>query len=310
MKQQPYALSLPLSILLAIFAAICWSVSPVLSRFIRDYYTVFFQNFFRFSISLVVLWIFTLSRLGRRGIKEGLSNTPRLPLKLSALAVFVFLHQMFYLAGIYRVYPALASLLSESNAVFTILLAYIMFQDERITIRSPRFMAGLFLALAGMTVIILSGSGLGGAEANLGILFVILGALSWSIFTVMTKHWIPSVPPSLSTAVIFSLDAVLFALVILFFEGGTAFPQAPPHIWGILTLSGLFGIGGGYTFYFSAIPGAGVTVASAINLLIPLFTGLFSFIILGELLLPLQAAAGAMLIFGCYLIIRARAASR
>lgn len=295
---------------MAILASLCWSLSPVISRFIREHYTVLFQNFFRFGVSLVILWLFTLARHGRRGVAEKLTGVRRLPFKLAGLAIFVFLHQVFYIAGIYRVYPALASLLSEGNAVFTILFAYFMFQDERSTIRSARFLSGLVLALAGMAVIILSGAEGGRAESNVGLVFIILSALAWSLFTVFAKHWIPSVPPSLSTAVIFSIDTVLFALAILLFQPGTFFPTLPARVYLLLFLSGILGIGGGYTFYFSAIPGAGVTVASSLGLLIPLMTAAASYLILGELLLPLQAAAGAVLLAGCYLIIRAEAKNR
>ncbi|MBN2050197.1 MAG: DMT family transporter [Spirochaetales bacterium] len=302
-----HPLSFPASISMALLSSICWSVAPVLSRFVRDYYSVSFQNFFRFGVSLCILWIFTLARLGRSGVHGAFSSVSRPVLKLTGLSVCIFIHQMLYLAGIYRLYPALASLLSEGNVVYTILMAYLMFRDERSTIRNVRFILGMALALGGMAVIILTGSRIDTLEADLGVIFIVLSALAWSFFTVLTKHWIPTVPASLSTSVIFTINTLMFLIVILFPRGPVLFPvKPPPSAWLILALSGLLGIGGGYTFYFAAIPGAGVTLTSSLGLLIPLFTALSSYLILGELLLPLQVLAGIVLLGGCYLIIRAR----
>jgi len=307
MMSSKRALSLPVSIFFAILASVCWSLSPVLSRMIREYYSVLFQNLFRFGISLLILWVFTLSRLGLKGTRSGLSGVPYLPLKLAGLAVFVFIHQVCYIGAIYRLFPAMASLLSETNVVYTILLAYFMFHDERATIKTRGFRIGLLLALSGMCVIIVSGSGMRDAEVNAGVVYIIISALGWSLFTVFNRKWIPRVPPSLATSIIFSIDTFLFALYILVFESGGSYdPGTPLKSWLILSLSGVLGIGAGYTLYFAALPGAGVTVTASLSLLIPLITAAASYLLLGELLLPVQAAAGGVLIAGCYLIVRSR----
>jgi len=300
-------LSFPVSILCAILAAVCWSLSPVLSRMIREYYSVLFQNLFRFGVSLIILWIFTLARLGARGVRAGLSNVPYLSLKLAGLAVFVFIHQVFYIGAVYRIFPAMAALLSETNVVYTIFFSYFMFHDERATIKTPGFKIGLLLALFGMCVIIVSGSNLRDAEMNIGVVYIIISALGWSLFTVFNRKWIPRVPPSLATSIIFSMDTLFFALYILLFQSGVSYvPHTPLAAWLILALSGVLGIGAGYTLYFSALPGAGITVTASLSLLIPLITATASYILLGELLLPMQAAAGGVLLAGCYLIVRAR----
>jgi len=307
---QKQTLSLPLSVFMALLTVVCWSVAPVLCRFVRDYFSVSFQNLFRFAVSLVVLWTFTLARIKPGGVRPALSRLSLPGLKFIGLAVCIFLHQMFYIAGIYNLYPALASLLGESNVVYTILFAYIMFRDERSTIRNIGFLIGLAFALIGMVIVILSGARGEAGEAHIGVLYIILSALAWSLHSIFLKKWLSDVPVTLATAIIFSIDTILFALYILILQRGMPAPGIPLRAWIVLALSGILGIGAGYTFYFTAIPGIGVTVASSLGLLIPLVTAVFSYMILGELLTVIQAVGGAVLIAGCYLIIRTKSVNK
>ncbi len=44
------------AILFGVSAAAAWAIGPVLSRSVRDYHSVSFQNLARFTVSLPVLW--------------------------------------------------------------------------------------------------------------------------------------------------------------------------------------------------------------------------------------------------------------
>ncbi|MCF7929571.1 MAG: DMT family transporter [Spirochaetales bacterium] len=328
------------AILMNLTSILAWSLSPVLIRLVRDDFPIQFQNFFRFSISLAVVWVVVMRKNNPGVLRERFRADRRLPLKYAGLALFVFLHQFFLVAGIYRIMPGIASILEESGLLFSIVLALIFFADERAMIRHPLFVPGIVLSLVGVTLSLgltempffsqLFSHGEGGAQAlqaaagsgaafggagdmgefYLGGLFIILSALSWSMFSVLIKHWLPGVPGGLSTAMVFTIIVPFFFLTHLF--TALAIPGMPiiPHpsgiAWLYLSLSGLVGIALGYSFYYISLPVIGVTLAANLGLLIPFFTAVISFIILGERLTPLQLVGGVVLISGCILLAQIR----
>lgn len=294
------------ALIAGITAMICWSFSGVLIRYTRDFFTIHFQNFFRFSISLAILWPFVVVTLGKKRIRESLRSVRRLWPKLAVIALFNYLHQLFLVAGIYRVYPTVASLLEETGILFSVGLAYLVFHDERETIRRFLFQIGIALSLIGVFLTITGGQSLEGGEFNLGALYMILSALAWSLFSICIRLWIPAVPSALATTTVFTIATPLFFITHILSGAGSVIPQAPPKMWLLLTISGLVGIGTGYTMYYKSLPALGVTFAASIGLLIPLFTSIISFLILGELLLPIQAVGGVLLLTGCYMVIRVR----
>lgn len=294
------------AIIFGVAAAAAWAIGPVLSRSVRGYFSVSFQNLIRFTISLLVLWGFTFLRLGARDTLAWFRRVNHLVPKCAAPAAGLFLFQFFYMAGIYRMYTTIAALVSNSSVLFSVFLAFLLFHEERKIIRSRRFLTGFFLAVIGMAAIILTGNAQGGFQVHMGILFIILAALAWAFYSVFLKKWLSGVPVSLATALIFTINALMFLLLVLLGPGEAFSADVPFRAWFILVFSGFISIGLGNTFFFASIPRLGVTVANSLTLLIPLFTLLFSWLVLSELLLPLQAAGGVGLLAGCYLIIRAR----
>jgi drug/metabolite transporter (DMT)-like permease len=295
-----------IALLAGMTAMICWSFSGVLIRYTKDFFTIHFQNFYRFSIALAILWPFVVVTLGKKRIRQSLRSVRYLWPKLAAIALFNYLHQLFLVAGIYRVYPTVAALLEETGILFSVGLAYLVFHDERETIRRLLFQIGIGLSLIGVFLTVTGGQSLEGGEFNLGALFMILSAVAWSVFSILIRLWIPAVPSALATTTVFTIVTPLFFITHLISTAGAVIPQAPPKMWLLLTVSGVVGIGTGYTMYYKSLPALGVTFASSIGLLIPLFTSIISYLILGELLLPIQAVGGTLLLAGCYMVIRVR----
>jgi len=77
-------------------------------------------------------------------------------------------------------------------------------------------------------------------------------------------------------------------------------------MWLVLILSSLLGIAAARTLYYSCLPVLGLTLTASLGLLRPLFTLGLSFLVFGERLCPLQFLGGALLLLGCYLVIRIR----
>jgi drug/metabolite transporter (DMT)-like permease len=105
---------------------------------------------------------------------------------------------------------------------------------------------------------------------------------------------------------VFTIVTPLFLLTDVVVSGGLRFPQAPAGDWAVLVLSGLIGVGLGHSLYYSAVPVVGVTVSSGLGLLVPLLAGVLSIVLFGERFGALRLAGAALVLAGCYLVIRER----
>jgi drug/metabolite transporter (DMT)-like permease len=198
--------------------------------------------------------------------------------------------------------------------LFAAVLAYLFFADERRTLRSRLFQLGLLAALAGVLLTILAGgrgprSAVAPGEAGslwLGVLSMLASAFSWALLGTLVKKWLLGVNPLFALSAVFTMVTPLFLLSDVVLSGGLHIPTPPASVWAVLLLSGLIGVGLGHSLYYSAVPIIGVTVSSSLGLLLPLLAGVMSFIVFGERFGALQATGGALLLGGCYVVIRER----
>ncbi|MDC7125552.1 MAG: DMT family transporter [Spirochaetales bacterium] len=289
---------------------LCWSVSPVLVRYIKDYFSVSFQNFFRFAVAIVIMWSFTLLTIGGRTAWNSLKSISYSLPKLFLVAVCNFCHQIFLIKGVYLLMPGLVTIVEESTIIFSTTLAYIFIPAERSLIRKPAFMAGLLMAVAGVVITSLpelSGvKDFAGDSPVMGLLFVFISSLAWAGFSLMIKLWFTDVPSAVTSSIVFTLVIPIFLISILF-DKGPALLQAciPVKIWLLTIVSGIIGIGLGYSFYYQSIKGLGIALNSSLGLLIPVITAVISFLFLGERLLPVQIAGAIVLLSGSLIVVRA-----
>jgi drug/metabolite transporter (DMT)-like permease len=295
-------------------AVVCWSVAPLMIRATREHYTVLFQTFVRYLASLAVLWPVVVLSVGRRGARRDfLAILPLLP-RILLIAVVNYAFQVSYTVAYYTLLPGFASLVSQTGVVFAVALAVVFFPDERKTLRRPLFRVGLLAAVAGVLVTILAGrsgaTGSAGTAAGgslwLGVLAMLGSAFSWSLLGTLVKKWLFGVNPLFALSAVFTIVTPLFLLTDVVVSGGLHIPSASPGVWAVVVLSGLIGVGLGHSLYYVAIPVTGVTVSASLGLLVPLLAGVMSAIVFGERLGPAQLAGGALLVGGCFVVIRER----
>ena len=299
------------AMLFSVGSVLCWSISPVLIRYIKDLYSVSFQNFFRFSISIVIIWIFTLVSIGWKKTFLSIRDIQNPVPKLMLIAFLNFLHQFFFVKGIYMLLPGLASILQESSIIFSAVLAFVFFPGERKLILQPLFITGLLLSIIGVvmtTIPEMTGSMLSAdSSAGKGVLYILAGSLCWAFFGVLVKLWLPDAPSSVISSLVFTL-VIPFFLAGMLLSGSPGVLQAntPASAWLLLIISGIIGIGIAYPLYYKSIKVLGVTFTSSMGLMTPVIAAGISFFILSESLQAVQIAGAGILLAGCYLIIRIR----
>ena len=286
-------------------AIVCWSIAPVLIHYAKDWYPVLFQNFFRYLVSLAVLWTICFIKLDRRVLRKNLFYLRAFFPQLLVIVIVNYVFQTSFTWGLYLVLPGVGSLVEQTGIIFNVLMAVLFFSDERKTLRNPWFSGGILLSICGAILIVLGAERFGEFDFNLGILLIVISAASWAVMgTIIRKH-LYRITPIFATATIFSLVTPLF-LFTYFIVDGFYIPSAPPEIWVLLVLSGFIGIGIGHTLYYTSIPILGLATSSGLNLLIPFIAGLLSFMVFSETFTLLQFAGGAVLVGGCVLVIKIR----
>ena len=177
--------------------------------------------------------------------------------------------------------------------IFVALMA-IAFRQDRIT---PAIVVGLVVAFGGLTMVFdLTGTG-----SNLrGSLLALGAAISWSIIAVASGRVMRTQDPRLFTFYL-QISAGLIYLAICLIDGDVALPGTAKGWAGLISLS-LFHAASALAF-FGAISLIGSIRASLLMNLEPVFTIAAGFLILGQVLTPLQLA-GAVLVIAAVLAVR------
>ena len=293
-----------------ILAIFCWAISPVAIRYVKDVFPVHTQNFFRYLVSLVIIWpVFFLST-PRQQIRHTFRLLPSILPKLIGMACINYIFQLSFTYSFFLLYPAFGSLLYKTGVIFSVILAAAFFPDEHSLLKNRKFQAGLLLAMIGVIFTIVGGKDFGNAEFNLGVLLILLAAAAWSLLTACIKKWVPMVPAPFSVSVIMTIVTPLYLLTDIITRMIThndiRFPEASIGLWLLMLLSGIIGVGVAHSCYYYSVPSLGVALCAILDLSRPFLAGIISFLVFRERLTLVQIAGGIILLSGAYLVIKIR----
>ena len=166
---------------------------------------------------------------------------------------------------------------------------------------SARQATGLLVALAGLAALALPGAS---APEPLGAALMLAAGACWGAYTLRARQ---AADPLATTAhnFLLALPASL-ALSALLARDAAATPAG----LALAAASGALASGGGYSLWYAAVPALGATRAGAVQLAVPVLAGLGATAFLGERLTAPTAAAGAAILGGIALTLRARRPAR
>lgn len=182
--------------------------------------------------------------------------------------------------GLERTSATNASLIYATSPVMVLVIAAIWLGDR---IR-PRQVAGILLAMVGVLVILTRGDVevLRHLSFNLGDLLVLIGAVSWSVFTILLRQTRNPLPVVTS----FAANALAGVLVLAPFYLWESLAIRPVPFTMATTLSllgvALFASVLAFLAYQKAIARMGVAQASTALYVSPLWAALASWLLLGE----------------------------
>lgn len=240
--------------------------------------------------ALVIVLILTAQRVPVR-------FSPRHKRMLPIIGLLIGVQSLCLYSAVARLPVALALLAFNTYPIWTALWARLIYRqapERALLIAMPVILVGLALALD----VFGAASGLGAsgqwARIGAGVGFALAAAGTFGLALVITQHEAADVDGRVRTATTMTM-AGLVALGMVGAQGGFHLPQAAAGWGGLAALTFLYGTA--FTIMFTVLPKLGVVGNSAIMNVEPVFALVLAWLILGQVIAPVQVA-GALVVVG------------
>jgi drug/metabolite transporter (DMT)-like permease len=302
-------------------ATLLWAWPTIFIRYIKqetgDQFTPDALNFYRYAAGSV----FALAVVGWLQPADLLAVLRR-PLVPLVLALILATFQVVWLRGVYYLDAAYSVLIGRASVVFALVLAYLVFADERRLIRSGRFLFSAALAMAAVAGISLVDPKFSlspsaprpeaGPTLLVGTIILLISAVIWGTYAVSVRKLASRLPAMATFAVTAAISTVLM-LPVAILDGHMGFVwsgQCSSRAILAVVFSGFLCIGATQVLYYVSLKRIGVAPTTLVSLATPFLTGAFSYLVLGEKLSGAQWLLGAVLVASLAIMIYGSARER
>jgi drug/metabolite transporter (DMT)-like permease len=258
----------------------------------------------RFGMGVLILTAANL-RVGFRPLHLGVM--PKLAL-LGFLGIT--LHAWLQATGLKTVAATVTAWVIATIPVFVALLGW-AFLGERLSLLR---IGGIILAALGALTVVSGGdirALLAGRVGSVGDILIVISAVNWAIFTVLSKHVLKSIadhPKGIESNPIRIMLYVMafgwfFSLPGMILDNGwVALGALSSQGWWALIFLGVACSGLAYLFWYEALNRITATQAGVFLYFEPLVTAVVAWLILGEAFTGVIAFGGAAILFGVWLV--------
>jgi len=294
-----------LQALLLIFYVVTLSFGKISARYLTFYFDAVTLGFFQHlvgSLSLLLISYFFLKGNLRKIIKNHrqLSEV----VVLGALWSIIY---FLYIKGLSYTSATIGSLMSVFGLLMGIGLVGLFFSDEKKTIKRKSFIAGSIFAIFGVIGLNLS-KGIAIPEYSLGIYYLTVAEILAGGSSLLRKRLvITTSSPVCLSSLITVFASMFFFIGALFFGDLRKIVRVSFFTNVILFGSGVYSlmIGAGLSLVY--IKKFGLSKVNLIRLSLPVFTGMFAYLLLKESLSVLQVFFATILVAGCLVAIKKKA---
>ena len=220
---------------------------------------------------------------------------PRDPRIWGAFAVMGLLNNVIPFGlmawGQLTIESGLTSILNAATAVFGVLVAALVFTDERLTLRKT---IGVGLGFAGVVMTIGLSSLATFDPRSMAQLAVLAGALSYALAGAWARRHLTGIPPQIAAAGMLTCSTLILLPAAWAIDGPVSFDLGL-RTWGAMAYLALIATAGAYLLYYRVLAQAGSGNLMLVTLLIPPVAIILGAFVLGETLRP-QAFAGFALL--------------
>ena len=172
---------------------------------------------------------------------------------------------------------SLAAILNATTPVFTVVLAHVLTQDERLT---PNRLVGVFLGLCGVVVLIGADALRGLSLNSLGQVAILGAACSYGCAGIYGRRF-KTIPSTVAAAgMLTGTTIMMLPLVLILEQPWTLNPSAVT--WGAVLGLSLLSTAIAYLLYFRILAVAGATNLMLVTFLIPVSAIVLGVFVLGE----------------------------
>lgn len=272
-----------------LLAMLLWGFSYIWSKIVFEYLEPATTVFFRLIISVVFLTMLHL--LTRRKFHLASSDIPLFLLSACFNPFLYFLGENF---GLSLVSPTISAVIIATIPVFMPIVAFV-FLRERLKVHN---FIGLAISFGGVLVMVLRAD-LSLSASPLGLLLLFGAVTSALVYGILLKKLTLKYSPLFIILVQNIVGIFYFFPVVLFFEG-SALTHIQPDSRLLLSIAalGIFASSLAYVFFAKAVQSMGIARTNIYANLIPVFTAVFSFLVIGEVISMGKFIGMALVIFG------------
>lgn len=286
-------------ILVLIIATFCMGSSFPTGKFLISTENIppFYLGGFRFFIAgCLVLWVCVHREGWRKVLPMNQGSLKRGFLHVTWIGVLQTTAAMGFLnLALMRIDSALASVLFFTNPLWVLIFAHCL-KIERLYLQR---LIGLVIGIVGVSLCLKIGAG----HNYWGMLFALLGAMSWALCTVSVRSFCRIDNSALVLAGWqMCLGGFILWIISLIFSERYDFLELSG--WGIFNLAWLIlpASIGSFTLWFVALQKGGAAQASSFLFLTPMFATVFASLLLGEELTMKFIAGCALIFLSIYLV--------
>lgn len=272
-----------------LLAMLLWGFSYIWSKIVFEYLEPATTVFFRLIISVVFLTMLHL--LTRRKFYLASFDIPLFLLSACFNPFLYFLGENF---GLSLVSPTISAVIIATIPVFMPIVAFV-FLRERLKVHN---FIGLAISFGGVLVMVLRAD-LSLSASPLGLLFLFGAVASALVYGILLKKLTHKYSPLFIILVQNIVGIFYFLPVVLYFEG-SALCHIQPDSRLLISVAalGIFASSLAYVFFAKAVQSMGIARTNIYANLIPVFTAIFSFLIIGEVISTGKFIGMALVIFG------------
>jgi len=284
---------------LMVIATLFFSGAFIAGKFSVAEFPVYSLTFFRFGIAAVILYI--ILKIKKIDLTLDRRDLPRI-ITLSLLGMVGY--HVFFFTALKYTSSVNTSLIAAMNPIITTIMAS-LFLGERFP---KKAIGGIIISFTGVALIVTNASieVIKNMDFNIGDLYMLLGIISFSIYFIVLKGIVGRIEPIKLTFYVFLFCVLLLIPMVIYENPMTFLGDTTSKGWGSLIYMSVFASVGAYLIQQISVKRIGPAKTSLYVNLVPLFSMIMAYFILGEEITAAKVMAGAMIISGVLITLKSK----
>ena len=282
----------------ALFAVIAWGASFIATKVVLNDISPVAIVWLRFTMGIFIL-----------GITSALRKQFALPNKneWGYFALLGFLgitfHQWLQSNGLRTSEAGTTAWIVSTTPIFMAILGFLVLKEGLNWVK----ISGIFLAFAGVLLVVSDGDFTSisiGTFGTFGDVLILVSAINWAVFSVLSRRGLKSHPASLMMFYVMTFGWVFTSILFFTGSGLEEFSRLTTNGWFGIAFLGIFCSGLAYIAWYDALQSLPAAQTGAFLYIEPLIAVMVAFFVLGEAITPASLIEGGIILFGVWLVNR------